>query len=145
MHTQRIYEHHESESQFSCINSKILYMESATQLFASPLCSSYTNFAYVTIHNKGVYILFPSCARKLSNLHIQFYLLALTTINAFYLLRTRANCSRSIYILQVCFFLMAHLRSRNNFKVISKFVLGSFPAVHCLHTGSLEMLLHQKP
>jgi hypothetical protein len=81
MHTQRIYEHHESESQLSCINSELLYMESATQLSTSPLFSSYTNDAYVTIHNEGVYIPFPSCTLKLSNLHIQFYLLALTTIN----------------------------------------------------------------
>jgi hypothetical protein len=97
------------------------------------------NVAYVTIHNEGVYIPFPSSALKLSNIHIQFYLLALTTINAFYLLRTRANCSRSIYILQVRFFLMAHLRSRNNFKVISKFVLGTFPTVFRLCVGSLDV------
>jgi hypothetical protein len=85
-------------------------MESATQLSASPLCSSYTNAAYVTIHNEGVYIPFPSCTLKLSNLHIQFYLLALTTINAFYLLRTRENRSRSVYILQVRFFLMTSFK-----------------------------------
>jgi hypothetical protein len=60
----------------------------------------------VTIHNEGVYIPFPSCTLKLSNLHIQFYLLALTTINAFYLLRTRADHSRFDYILQGRSFLM---------------------------------------
>jgi hypothetical protein len=106
MHTQRIYEHHESESQPSCINSELLYMGSATQLSASPMLF----LDNVTIHNEGVYIPFPSCALKLSNLHIQFYLLALTTINASYLLRTRENRSRSDYILQVCFFLMASFK-----------------------------------
>jgi hypothetical protein len=119
MHTQRIYEHHESESQLSCINSELLYMESATQLSASPLCSSSSSYN-VTIHNEGVYILFPSCALKLSNLDIQFYLLALTTINAFYLLRTRANRSRSIYIIQVRSFLMASFKvgiSSRHFKI----------------------------
>jgi hypothetical protein len=76
---------------------------SVIQLSASLLCSPH---AYVTIHNEGVYIPFPSCALKLSNLHIHFYLLALTTINAFYLLRTRADHSRSVYILQVRSFLI---------------------------------------
>ena len=68
MHTQRIFEHHESESQLSYINSKLLYMEfgyiaiffSSFMLYAlfSPYSSSlHTN---VTIHNEGVYILFPS-------------------------------------------------------------------------------------
>ena len=76
---------------FLCINSELLYMESATQL--SLLLYALLNNAptIVTIHKEGVYILFPSCTLKLSNLHIQFHLLTLTTINDFYLLRMRAS------------------------------------------------------
>jgi hypothetical protein len=99
------------------------------------------------MHNEGVYILFPSCALKLSNLHIQFYLLALTILNASYLLRTRAKGSRSDYNVQVRFILMTLLCLRNNSKVISKFVLAC-PAVLRFHAGSLDvkaMLLHHTP
>jgi hypothetical protein len=108
-----------------------------TQLSASPLCSLLI-FHPVTIHDEGVYITFPSCALKLSNLHIQVYLLALTTLNAFYLLRTRENCSRSVYIIQVCFIKLPHLCSRINSKRNSKFVLAC-PAVLRFRTGSLDV------
>jgi hypothetical protein len=108
-----------------------------TQLSASPMLQC---FNYVTIHNEGVYISFPSCALKLSNLHIQFYLLALTTLNAFYLLRTRANRSRSIYIIQVRFIKLPHLCSRINFKRNSKKnCVGACPAVLRFRVGSLDV------
>jgi hypothetical protein len=105
------------------------------------LCSS-NNAASshnVTIHNEGVYIPFPSCALKLSNLHIQFYLLALTTINAFYLLRTRANRSRSIYIIQVRFFLMTSFKIAHQLQGDFKICAGACPAVFCLRAGSLDV------
>jgi hypothetical protein len=54
---------------------------------------------------------------KLSNLRIKFYLLALTIINSFYLLRTREDCSRSIYILQVCLHLTTSLMFQGVFKI----------------------------
>jgi hypothetical protein len=57
--------------------------------FSASLASSFSH-ANVTIHNEGVYIPFPSCALKLSNLEFKFYLPALTILNASYLLRTRA-------------------------------------------------------
>jgi hypothetical protein len=64
----------------------------------------------LTIYNEGVYIPFPSCVLKQSNLELNFYLLALTTLNAFYLLRTRAKGSRSVYIIQVRLILMASFK-----------------------------------
>ena len=89
-------------------------------LLQSSLCFSsmlFMIFLYVTIHNEGVYISFLSCALKLSNIHIQFYLLALTTINVFYLLRMRASCSRSIYIIQVRLHLATSLMLQKVFKI----------------------------
>ena len=86
-------------------------------LLYSSLLPLYALQNYVTIYNEGVYIMFPSCALKLSNLHIQFYLLALTTINDFYLLRMRTNRSRSIYIIQMCLHLATSLMLQNVFKI----------------------------
>jgi hypothetical protein len=63
-----------------------------SQLFSYALPTlGYVGFSiYVTMRNEGVYIRFPSCALKLSNLRIQFYLPAYTTINAsIYLRRER--------------------------------------------------------
>ena len=93
----------------------------------------------ITIHNEGVYISFPSCTLKLSIVHIQIYLLALTTLNAFYLLRTRANCSRSIYIIQrhsflIILFKIVH-QLQGNFKICD----GACPAIFCFRTGSLDV------
>jgi hypothetical protein len=93
----------------------------------------------VTIHNEGVYIPFPSCALKLSNLDIQFYLLALTTLNAFYLLRTRENRSRSIYIIQVRFFLMTSFKIAHQLQGNFKICAGACPAVFCFRAGSLDV------
>ena len=84
--------------------------------------------ANVTIHNEGVYIPFPSCSLKLSNLHIQFYLLTLTTINAFYLLRTRENGSRSVYILQRCSFLMTSFKIAHQIQGDFKICAGWLPS-----------------
>ena len=53
-----------------------------TQLSACSFSSPASISNNVTIHNEGVYIPFPSCALKMSNLEIKFYLPALTTINA---------------------------------------------------------------
>jgi hypothetical protein len=39
----------------------------------------------VTMYNEGVYIPFPSCALKLSNLELNSYLPALTILNVDYL------------------------------------------------------------
>jgi hypothetical protein len=50
----------------------------------------------------------------------------------------RAKGSRSDYNIQVRFILMAHLRSRNNFKVISRFVLAC-PVVLRFRAGSLDV------
>ena len=69
-------------------------------------------FHNVTIHNEGVYIPIPSCALKLSNLEFNSIYFPLTTIIAFYLLRTTENHSSSVYILQVRFFLM------DSFKIV---------------------------
>ena len=86
----------------------------------------------VTIHNEGVYIPFPSCALKQSNLEFNFYLPALTILNAYYLLRMRASCSRSAYITQVRFIKLLHLCSCNNPKVNFKICVGACPSVSCL-------------
>jgi hypothetical protein len=67
---------------FLCINSELLYMESTTQLSLLLFYALHT-LSNVTIHNEGVYILFPSCALKTVKYRIEFYLLTLTTINAF--------------------------------------------------------------
>jgi hypothetical protein len=109
-----------------------------TQLSA---CSSMLFFLFnnVTIHNEGVYIPFPSCALKLSNLHIQFYLLALTTLNAFYLLRMRENRSRSVYILQVRFFLMTSFKIAHQLQGNFKICAGACPTVFCFRAGSLDV------
>jgi len=71
----------------------------STQLSASLLCSNASN--YVTMHNEGVYIPFPSCALKQSNLELNYIYFTLIILNSFYLLRTRAIRSRSIYNIQV--------------------------------------------
>jgi hypothetical protein len=111
---------HEFESEFFPINSNLCTWVYSNYNFSllSSVCSLAHNLHHlhhlhhnVTIHNEGVYIPFPSCALKLSNLSIQFYLPSLITINAFYLLRTRADRSRSVYILQV------HLHLIVSFKV----------------------------
>jgi hypothetical protein len=81
---------------------------------------------FVTMHNEGVYIPFPSFLLKLSNLKLKSYLPALTILNAMYLLQMRAYGSRSDYNMQVRLILMAHLRWRINSKVFSKFVLAHF-------------------
>ena len=72
MHTQRIFEHNESESKPFCINPKLLYMEfiyTALCFFSSmlyalnwhnPSILLYSILFYITIHNEGVYISFPS-------------------------------------------------------------------------------------
>jgi hypothetical protein len=49
------------------------------------------------LYNEGVYIPFPSCALKLSNLSIKFYLPTFITHKGSYLLWTRADRSRSFY------------------------------------------------
>jgi hypothetical protein len=95
MHTQRIYGHHESESQFLCINSELLYMESSTQLSTSLLCSLL--HAFSTIHNEGVYIHFPSTPKTVKSKNLKLP----TNINAFLVLQTRAGHSRSDYNLLV--------------------------------------------
>jgi hypothetical protein len=129
---------------FLCINSELLYMESATQL-SLLLYALINNFhSYVTIHNEGVYISFPSCALKLSNLELNSIYFTLTTINAFYLLRTRANCSRSVYIIQVRFFLMTSFKIAHQLQGNFKICTGTCPAAFCFHAGSLEMLLHHQ-
>ena len=135
MHTQKIYEHHESESQLSCTNSKLLYMGVFTYLSALSLLgsSSYN----VTIHNEGVYIPFPSCALKLSNLELKSYLPALTILNASYLLRTRVYGSRSRLHLQVWFILMTSFKMAHQFQGVFKTCAGACPAVLHSRTGSL--------
>jgi hypothetical protein len=101
----------------------------------------------VTIHNEGVYIWFSSCTLKLSNLHIQFYLLALTPINAFYLLRMRA-ITQGLFRLHKCASLNCHIYvCASNPREIQKFVLAlvqlSFAStLACL---MLAMLLHHTP
>jgi hypothetical protein len=100
------------------------------------------------MYNEGVYIHFPSSYLKLSNLRIQFYLLALTRLNASYLLRMRAISSRSIYNIQV------HLILNDSFKIMQQLprqfqnLVLAYPAIFCFHAGSLDvlaMLLHHTP
>jgi hypothetical protein len=100
MHTQRIYEHHESESQLSRISSELLYMESATQLSLSLCSSSMLSLLFIIMlqYTMRVSIFrFPSLI-----LNCLIYALKLpTNINAFLVLQTRAGRSRSDYNLLV--------------------------------------------
>jgi hypothetical protein len=73
-----------------------------------------------TMHNEGVYILFPSCALQLSSLELNSIYFTLNIVNVIYLLRMRAICSRSIYNIQVCLILMAHLRFAQQFQSVFK-------------------------
>ena len=98
--------------------------------------------ANVTIYNEGVYIPFPSCALKLSNLELNSIYFTLTTIISFYLLRTRANCSRSVYIIQMHSFLIISFKIAHQFQGNFKICAGTCPAAFCFRVGSLEMLLH---
>jgi hypothetical protein len=82
-----------------------LYMGVLPQLSASLLLNAQN---YVTMHNEGVYIPFPSFFLKLSNLILKSYLPALTILNVVYLLRTRAYGSRSRLHLQVRFIKSPH-------------------------------------
>jgi hypothetical protein len=66
---------------------------------------------------------FPLALSKYVYSRIKFCLPALTTLNSFYLPRTRANRSMSDYNLQVCFIKLSHLRLCNNFKKLSKSML----------------------
>jgi hypothetical protein len=114
-----------------------------TQLSA---CSCSFFLDNVTMHNEGVYIPFPSCALKLSNLELNFYLPSLTILNVVYLLRTRAKGSRSIYNIQVRPSQMAHLRFAQQFQSVFKICAGwsSYPIVSTLARLVWEMLLHQE-
>jgi hypothetical protein len=94
-------------------------------------CSSYSSLHAlmlllnnVTIHNESVYIPFPSCALKISNLELNFYLLALIILNVVYLQRMRAIHSRSIYNIQVHLILMAHLIFAQQFQSVFKICAG---------------------
>jgi hypothetical protein len=93
---------------------------------------------YVTMHNEGVYIPFPSCTLQLSSLELNFYLPTLIVFNASYLLRMRAKGSRSDYNIQVNFNKLLHLCSRNNFKEFSKFMLACQVVFH-FHASSLDV------
>jgi hypothetical protein len=111
-----------------------------TQLLCfSSMLSCFSDFNNVTIHNEGVYIPFPSCAFKQSNLELNSIYFTLTILNAFYLLRTRAIRSRSVYIIQVRFIKLLHLCSCNNSKVNLKICDGACPAVSCFRVGSLDV------
>jgi hypothetical protein len=110
INTQRTkHENHEFESTLS-INPIICTWLFLHNSLRAPALLRSLPLLIVTIHNEGVYIPFPSCALKLSNLELNYIYFTLTTINVFYLLRTRANFSRSICIIQVCFFLMASFK-----------------------------------
>jgi hypothetical protein len=113
--------------------------------FSASLCSIVSDFNNVTIHNEGVYILFPSCALQLSSLEFKFYLLYINYLKFHLPTKDERNPLKVHYNIQVCFILMVHLRTRNNFKVFSKFMLA-YPAVFHFRAGSLDvltMLLHQ--
>jgi hypothetical protein len=100
MHTQRIYEHHESESQLSRISSELLYMESATLSLSLSLFLLYALLLFIIMlqYTMRVSIFrFPSLI-----LNCLIYALKLpTNINAFLVLQTRAGRSRSDYNLLV--------------------------------------------
>jgi hypothetical protein len=92
------------------------------------------------MHNEGVYIPFPSCALKLSNLELNFYLPALTTLNVVYLLRMRAKGSRSDYNIQVPLLLMASFKIAQQSKGIFKICVGVCLTIFCLlRVGSLDV------
>jgi hypothetical protein len=98
-------------NQSSSINSNIytwVFLHSSLHALAlpSPEFLQYND----TIHNEGVYIPLPSCILKQSNLELNFYLPALTTLNVVYLLRTRAKGSRFDSNIQVCFILMTSFK-----------------------------------
>jgi hypothetical protein len=137
MHTQRIYEHHESESQLPLYLFKTFVHGVCYIALYFSLCSPHQS--NVIIHNEGIYISFPSYTLKPFSLHIQFYLLALTTINAFYLLRTRENHSRYVYIIQRRSFLMASFKMAHQLQEKFKICAGACPAVFFFHAGSLDV------
>ena len=64
---------------------------------------------YVTMHNEGVYIPFPSCALKQSNLELNFYLPTLTTINASIYFRQERGARGLITLYQGAFIKWSHL------------------------------------
>ena len=80
----------------------------------------------VTMHNEGVYIPFPSCALQLYSLELNSIYFTLTILNAVYLLRTRADHSRSFYIIQVCLHLATSLIFQNVFKICARFFSSCF-------------------
>jgi hypothetical protein len=113
----------------------------------SSLCSMLLTIIILQLYNEGVYIPFPSCALKLSNLSIKFYLPTFITHKGSYLLWTRADRSRSFYN-------NTSMPPLNDFINISKhfqkmcsvlFQLSLISALArcwlCLH--ALAMLLHQ--
>ena len=95
------------QTQFLCSSSICSSLGNVLLYLFYPL--SYNNTMRVSIFH------FPPIL-KLSNLCIKLYLLALTIINAFYLLWTRADHSRSFYIIQVCLHLMNSLMFSRHFQ-----------------------------
>jgi hypothetical protein len=82
INTQRTTQNHEFES-ISSINPNIctwVFLHSS--LHALSLLSNAHNLPiYVTIHNEGVYIPFPSCALKQSNLELNSIYFTLTNMH----------------------------------------------------------------
>jgi hypothetical protein len=119
-----------------------------THLSACSCSSPAMLIIYLTIHNEGVYISFPSCALKLSNLEFNSIYFTFTSINAFYLLKMRAKWLkvRLHYTSAPSFNYHIYVR-RINFKVISKFTLAlvQLSFASALARLMLAMLLHHTP
>jgi hypothetical protein len=71
MYTQKVFEHHESESTLHILISKLLYMGLSTQLSASSLLYALLIQLIMVqmIQDEGVYSRFSLLHSKLSNLH----------------------------------------------------------------------------
>jgi hypothetical protein len=100
------------------------------------------------MYNEGVYIPFPSCALKLSNLELNSYLPALTILNDDYLPKDESLKAQGPLQYAKCTFINGSFKICATIsKAFSKFMLAC-PAVLRFHAGSLDelaMLLHHTP
>jgi hypothetical protein len=115
MYTQRIYENHDSESRLFVLIQNFCTWNSSTQLSASSLlCSILT--IMLRLYNEGVYISFPTCSLKLSNLELNsIYLHSLHIKAPIYYGRERI-AQGPFTIIQACLHLMTSLIFQNIFK-----------------------------
>jgi hypothetical protein len=135
MHTQRTIRHHEFESKLFLLIQ--ISVHGCFQLQLSALFSMlYALFIIILqLYNEGVYIPFPSCALKLSNLELNsIYLHSLHIKAPIYYGRERI-AQGPFTIIQACLHLMTSLIFQNIFKKCAQCFSSCLLSLRCLAAG----------